>query len=201
MQVLDAGCGTGRHSVLLDSAGFKVTGVDISGEMLRVARQKSSDVEWVEGDMTEWSRPEAFDAAISICQGGLGLADFDQNPLAHDYSILRNLAASVKPGGKILLTALNGYGLIRRLEDGFIEQGSFNPATMEFAYADEWELPEGNTPMLIRERLMIPPELIAMMNASGMRVSALYGGTAGEWGERALKLDEIEMLVIAERPA
>ena len=35
--VLDAPCGTGRHSYLLAKKGFKVTGIDISEACLKIA--------------------------------------------------------------------------------------------------------------------------------------------------------------------
>jgi len=38
VEVLDAGCGTGRHSNFLCSQGFNVHGIDISEEAIRIAR-------------------------------------------------------------------------------------------------------------------------------------------------------------------
>ena len=97
------------------------------------------------------------------------------------------------------MTAMNGYATIRRATDEFVEQGSFDPGTMVMAYADEWELPEGKVPMLIRERLFIPPELASMLHHAGFAVEHIWGGTAGEWGERPLKLDEIEVMFTAHK--
>jgi hypothetical protein len=51
----------------------------------------------------------------------------------------------------------------------------------------------------IVERQFIPPELMALMHHAGFRVDHLYGGTAGDWGKRPLRLDEIEMMVLAHR--
>ena len=42
LNILDAGCGTGRHAVELAKAGARVTGVDFSNGMLEKARQKAS---------------------------------------------------------------------------------------------------------------------------------------------------------------
>src|SRR3954452_24364846 len=41
--IVDAGCGTGRHSAFLASRGFSVTGVDASASMIEVARARESD--------------------------------------------------------------------------------------------------------------------------------------------------------------
>lgn len=39
-KVLDAGCGPGRDSQLLSSKGFEVTGIDLSEEMIELAKEK-----------------------------------------------------------------------------------------------------------------------------------------------------------------
>jgi SAM-dependent methyltransferase len=49
-RVADLGCGTGTLSALLDDAGYDVTGVDFSPEMIARARRKAPSVEFVEAD-------------------------------------------------------------------------------------------------------------------------------------------------------
>ena len=39
-RVLEVACGTGSHSKILVERGYEVTGVDISDDMLRIARSK-----------------------------------------------------------------------------------------------------------------------------------------------------------------
>jgi 2-polyprenyl-3-methyl-5-hydroxy-6-metoxy-1,4-benzoquinol methylase len=41
--VLDLACGTGEITIRLQEAGFNVTGVDLSEDMLTVAQQKASE--------------------------------------------------------------------------------------------------------------------------------------------------------------
>lgn len=48
---LDAACGTGRFSEYLAGAGHRVTGVDISPDMLSRARQRVPQATFVEGDL------------------------------------------------------------------------------------------------------------------------------------------------------
>lgn len=38
--ILDLGCGTGRHDLLLAEKGYAITGVDMSEEMLLIARSQ-----------------------------------------------------------------------------------------------------------------------------------------------------------------
>ena len=41
MTILDAGCGTGNFSIKLAERGAHVTGIDLSTEMMAVAREKA----------------------------------------------------------------------------------------------------------------------------------------------------------------
>lgn len=201
--ILDIGCGTGRHAVNLARLGFKVTGVDLSEGMLAEGRKAAStagvEVEWVQADATQWRSDILFDAAICLCEGGFGLAETNEDPVAHDLAILKNISASLRPNGLFLLNALNAYAIIRQMTDEYVQAGRFDPATMIASYQDEWELPEGKRTMNIRERLFIPPEVVAMLRHTGFEVLGVWGGTAGEWGKRPLKLDEVEVMYFARK--
>ncbi|MDQ1251445.1 MAG: hypothetical protein QG646_524 [Euryarchaeota archaeon] len=54
LQILDVGCGTGELSVLFSEMGHRVTGIDISRNMLKVAKTKAetlkADIVFEEGD-------------------------------------------------------------------------------------------------------------------------------------------------------
>lgn len=43
-KVIDLGCGVGRHSVLLSQLGFSVTGIDISKNMLKIAKERTKKI-------------------------------------------------------------------------------------------------------------------------------------------------------------
>src|SRR5271169_6802885 len=66
-RVLDFGCGTGRSSRFLRKLGFSVTGVDISDDMLRIARAKdpSGDYRLAPGDNFEELEVGTFDLVLS----------------------------------------------------------------------------------------------------------------------------------------
>lgn len=63
-RLLDLGCGIGRHAGALASAGFRVTGVDLSPAMLTVARERHPACRFVEGDFRSIRLGEAFDVAM-----------------------------------------------------------------------------------------------------------------------------------------
>jgi SAM-dependent methyltransferase len=67
-RVLDVPCGHGRHSVELARRGYRMTGVDISPEMIRAAQAHAASagvqVEWRNAEMRELAGPAQFDAAF-----------------------------------------------------------------------------------------------------------------------------------------
>ena len=63
-RVLDLGCGTGSHAVLLAERGYQVVGVDRSADMLQRARQRCSSARFQEGDIARVDIGETFDAVL-----------------------------------------------------------------------------------------------------------------------------------------
>ena len=72
--LLDLGCGTGTVTIALvnemtargeHSGGIRVVGIDESPEMLTVARERDSSVEWIVGDMRSPPVEGHFDLVIS----------------------------------------------------------------------------------------------------------------------------------------
>ena len=64
VDVLDAGCGSGRVAIELARHGIDVVGVDIDGSMLDTARRLGPGVTWVESDLTSVDLGRAFDVVV-----------------------------------------------------------------------------------------------------------------------------------------
>jgi hypothetical protein len=56
-------------------------------------------------------------------------------------------------------------------------------------------------PTTLRERGFVPTEILLLFNQAGLSVLGRWGGTAGNWNRGAIDLDEIEIMVLAEKPA
>ena len=68
--ILDLGCGTGGHAILLAKRGYNVTGIDRSEQMLNLARKKSKseglEIDFIEKDIIDLDLGKCFDAVISM---------------------------------------------------------------------------------------------------------------------------------------
>lgn len=201
--ILDVGCGTGRHSIEFAKRGYQVTGIDLSEGMLKVAKRKAEQagvlIDFQLSDATNFKLDKAFDCAICLCEGGVGLIERGESAEAHDLSIFKSVAAHLKPNASFVLTCLNGYSVIRQLKDEVTMEGRFNPATMVTHYVDELETAQGKKLMQIYERLFIAPEVVRMLTQAGFSVDSVYGGTAGHWGPRPLSLDEVEAMFLCRK--
>src|SRR6056297_542997 len=68
--VLDLGCGRGRHSITLAQRGYQVTGIDLSNKAIekakRIAGQKNlNNVKFFVRDMRD-PLPKQFDAIVNL---------------------------------------------------------------------------------------------------------------------------------------
>lgn len=101
-RILDLGCGPGRFALPLARLGFRVTGVDRTRAFLEQAERRAAEegleVELVEADMREFSRPGGFDAAISM----LTSFGYFEDP-AEDLRVVANVYASLEDGGSCLV--------------------------------------------------------------------------------------------------
>ncbi len=114
---LDAGCGTGFHSLLLGELGVKVTAVDISKNMLDRLKVHARDTH-VKIEVLESSFQElpvllhrTYDAVF--CLGNSLPHLLTQHELVQT---LKNFSAALNPGGLLLLQQLNYDRILAKKE-------------------------------------------------------------------------------------
>lgn len=97
-RVLDLGCGTGGHAILLADRGYDVVGVDLSDEMLAHARRKAAGrVAFHAGDIRSVDLEERFDLVLMMF-AVLGYLAADDDAAAS----LRTARRHLEPGGLLV---------------------------------------------------------------------------------------------------
>ncbi|MBR1598532.1 MAG: class I SAM-dependent methyltransferase [Lachnospiraceae bacterium] len=90
--ITELGCGTGIMTRLLAKDGFNMTGIDISEEMLKVAKANTAyNIIYKLGDMCNFSLEHKQDAIISICDSMnylITVEDFTKACICAYYSLL-----------------------------------------------------------------------------------------------------------------
>jgi ubiquinone/menaquinone biosynthesis C-methylase UbiE len=95
--LLDVGCGTGSYTAALAKRGWNPTGIDISEDMLRLARARG--IRAVHADATSLPFGDAsFDAAISV------FTNTDVDDLA---AVVREIARVLRPGAPLVYLAVH----------------------------------------------------------------------------------------------
>ncbi|WP_454192172.1 class I SAM-dependent DNA methyltransferase [Paenibacillus sp. Marseille-Q7038] len=122
--VVELGCGTGSLTIPLVKSGFEVTGIDLSADMLSVARQKLEEtpqgnrffregtIRWIHQDMRNWELPEPVDTVISFCDS--------INYLLKEEDIIRTFRQTyqgLKSGGTFLFDVHHPNTFIRYEEE------------------------------------------------------------------------------------
>jgi SAM-dependent methyltransferase len=104
-QVLDVGCGYGRHAMELAARGYHVVGLDLSTPLLvrggEEAHRRGLSINFIRGDMRELDFEGQFDAAYCLFST-FGYFDDETNKKA-----IANIARALKPGGRVLIEILN----------------------------------------------------------------------------------------------
>jgi SAM-dependent methyltransferase len=95
--LLDVACGTGGHIAFLRQH-FAVVGVDLSAEMLDVARRRYPDVQFHQADMTTFDLGRQFGAVVCLFSS-IGYV----KTVSRLRQTIQNLAHHALPGGVVVV--------------------------------------------------------------------------------------------------
>jgi 2-polyprenyl-3-methyl-5-hydroxy-6-metoxy-1,4-benzoquinol methylase len=210
--ILDIGCGTGRHSIELAKRGYKMTGIDMSDSQLERAREKAAaeklSIRFLKHDARNLPFAGEFDLAIMLCEGAFPLMETDEM----NYRILQNAAKALKPEGKLIFTTLNGlFPLFHSVKD-FLANASkegnavngnntFDLMTFRDHNINTFVDDSGNQKELAsNERYYVPSEITWLLKSLHFKTAEIFGAKLGAFSRKdTLTTEDFEMLVIAEK--
>lgn len=210
-KILDIGCGTGRHAIELTKRGYLVTGIDLSESQLKRAREKAEkeglSIPFLRKDARNLPFKKEFDVAIMLCEGGFPLMETDEM----NFEILKNASEALEDHGKFIFTTLNGlfplFHSINEFHDREEDEGArylsetFDLMTMRDRNVTTFTDDDGKErELLCNERYYLPSEITWLLKSLGFKTIDIFGAALGAYSrEDALKTEDYEMLVIAER--
>ncbi len=212
LNIIDIGCGTGRHAIELTKRGYTVTGIDLSESQLKRAREKARmenlKITFLKHDARNLPFDGEFDAAIMLCEGGFPLMETDEM----NFEILKNAAKSLKSSSKFIFTTLNGLFPFFHSIDDFHEKGTqkdnahyksdgFDLMTMRDYNTTSYTDDDGKEHEIkCNERYYMPSEISWLLKSLGFKNIEIFGARIGAYSrEDKLTAEDYEMLVIAEK--
>ena len=206
--VLDLGCGTGSHALLLADRGYPVTGIDASPGMLRVARAKARgrrNPTFRRADMRSFDLGRTFDAAISM-DGAFTHLLTDSDLVAH----LRIVRGHLTPDGvyafefaQALREETTGPGWIHHVGDPeivWLYDLAYDPRRHLVTGENTFFALEGNRLRRRFEntystRVASVPVLQRLLARAGMRLVAAYSTDVGPGLRRLQREDPLPLAV------
>jgi len=134
-KIIDIACGKGRHSLFLSELGYDVTGIDLSKNSIKYAKQfEKENLKFGVADMRETYKKNSFDVALNL------FTSFGYfNNKEDDFSAIKAMSDNLKNDGILIIDFLNSkkvisnliktetkeingvqFNISRKVEDGFI---------------------------------------------------------------------------------
>jgi 2-polyprenyl-3-methyl-5-hydroxy-6-metoxy-1,4-benzoquinol methylase len=113
-RVLDMACGAGRHAILLAKKGLIVTAVDLSENLLDIAKKTAEEenlkIEFVNSDIRDFDTILDFDLVVNLFTS-FGYFESDEE----NFAVLQKAYDLILPGGYFVLDFFNADYLANNL--------------------------------------------------------------------------------------
>jgi len=108
--VLDLGCGTGRHMISLIKEGYEIVGMDISLNLLKIAKTRLSGIQLIRADMRRLPFKTGAFAEVVSMDTSLGYLPTEKD----DLQSLREIHETLKHGGALIVDVFNRDQLMQK---------------------------------------------------------------------------------------
>lgn len=110
-KILALGCGMGHYSNYMEEKGFKVTGIDFSNEMIRIAQHNYKDIEFIVSDIC------CFQEKIKEKYNGVVLAYVLQHLSKEEVKdLMKKINENIEEKASLLFFLREGDGLVEEIE-------------------------------------------------------------------------------------
>lgn len=208
-RILDLACGSGRHSLELERRGFSVVGVDISTELVEIARRDAAEQglasEFIEGDLRELPFEDEFDVVLNLNDGAVGYFETEEE----NHRTFEVIARALRAGGQNLVQLPNvlyarehlpqrswipSSSMVELVEHRWNKADSYMEGVMiplRFG-----EVLEGLSGIEFRQRLYTVEELGEIYASVGMTLTAAFHGSGKRRNPSA---SQFEIFVSAQK--
>jgi SAM-dependent methyltransferase len=203
--VLELCTGTARAAIPLAQAGHRVVGVDVDGDMLKIAQRKRDSVGLAEkeldlrrGDVLKFKIDQTFDWAVLLFNTLLSFPT-----LKDQDALLQNVHRHLKPGGRFWVDIFNpDLTILAEPHHAHFDSATFyvpalnrsvhrhteicrakmapqlQEVTFHYAWADEQgEIHKEKNSFAMT--WMFPRELILLLERNGFAIEAMHGDYDG----------------------
>jgi SAM-dependent methyltransferase len=224
--VLELACGTGRVAIRLAQTSASIVGIDLSAQMLEVARRNSthiSNLRWIQADMRSFNLTDRFNLALIP-----GHAFQNLNTPQDQAACLNCVRSHLRPGGTLVVHVdhmntenMKWLGGLCGDQRGVFEPAEefphpetgrqvrasrawfYEPATQTAVVQTVWDemLPQEQTPKRIKRdpirlHCVFRFEMEHLLARVGFEVQALYG----DFFCHEIQDDSPSMIWVAKRP-
>ena len=175
--ILDLPCGKGRHSLFLNTLGYKVTGGDLAENSIKSAKEFENDTLKFNIHDMRYPFNNTYDAIFNLFTS-FGYFEDDKE----DLLILKNFKQGLKKNGVFVFDFLNAtkleatlvkeetkivegitFNIHREIKEGFIlKHISFTAENEEHSYTE-------------RVKYLDLPKMISYLNKVGFQLTATFG--------------------------
>jgi SAM-dependent methyltransferase len=128
--ILDLACGKGRHSIFLNSLGYKVTGLDLSKNSIEYAKKyESNSLSFEVHDMRNTYKTQ-FEVVLNLFTSFGYFEDDDDN-----YKVIKTIKSSLKQNGIGVIDYMNSPVVI----DNLIDHNTFEADGVRFELKRNYE--------------------------------------------------------------